>query len=427
MESVARECLMDIAARGLGIDPLEFRRRNVISLADCPFQTVTGVVYEDVSPSETIEQAVAMLDYEGFRREQRAARGEGRYLGVGISSYVEPTSMGLGAIGTEVAQVRVEPTGAVTAVFGTASHGQGLETTLAQVVADNLGVDVEDVTVLQGDTAVAPFGGGTGGSRSAVMGGAAGRLAALELRAKVLDLAAHVLEAAVDDLELELGRVRVRGTPTKSVALRDLAARAFLGAGQLPAELSAGLEASVRFVPPMFTFSNATHVCTCEVDIRTGRVTLLRYIVSEDCGVMINPMVVEGQIAGGVVQGLGGVLLENMVYDEVGNPSTTTLLDYLVPTAADVPLIEYGHVVTPSKNPGGHKGMGEGGNIGSPAAVINAIGDALSPFGVVVTRQPLTADRILDLLEAARDRERTAAPEVRVEHSARGRMSRASA
>jgi carbon-monoxide dehydrogenase large subunit len=271
---------------------------------------------------------------------------------------------------------------------------------MAQVAADELGVDVADVRVIQGDTAVTPFGPGTGGSRSAVVVGGATREAAQEVRAKLLNIAAHQLEAAVDDLVIADGRVHVAGTPTRGTTVGDIARIAYLDNAALPADQGPGLEAHSRFSPKdRFTWSNACHMCICEVEPATGAVTILRYVVSEDCGVMINPSVVEGQIAGGVVQGIGGALYEHMKYDDEGNPLATTFVDYLLPTAAEVPLIEYGHVETPSPtNPGGHKGMGEGGAIASPPAVINAVADALAPLGVTVRRQPLSPGEIVALL-----------------------------
>jgi len=286
----------------------------------------------------------------------------------------------------------------VTVLLGTGSHGQGVETTMAQVVAEHLGVAIDDVVVVQGDTASAPFGAGTGGSRTAVVAGGAARAASLEVRDKVVEIAAHLLEAAPEDLDVEDGRVAVRGTPTRGVTVAEVAAVAYNAPDELPAELPPGLEATVSYQAPPITWSNACHVCTVEVDPDTGVVTILRYVVSEDCGVMINPMIVEGQIAGGVVQGVGGVLYEHLVYDDQGTPLTTTFLDYLVPTATEAPDIEYGHIETRSPTPGGHKGMGEGGAIGSPPAVFNAVADALARRGVKVTEQPLTPSRILAAL-----------------------------
>jgi carbon-monoxide dehydrogenase large subunit len=318
-----------------------------------------------------------MLDYEGFRRAQADARREGRRLGVGISLFIEPTAPGAGSlIGTEAAHVKVSPGGQVTVALGTCGHGQSLATTMAQVVADELGVDVGDVVVREGDTALVPFGGGTGGSRSGVMGGAAAHTAAGQVRDKVVTLAADLLEAAPEDLDIEHGRISVRGSPSRGITLADVARVAYLATAKLPSGAEAGLEAVARYSTPGITFANACHICTVELE-PTGRVAIDRYIVSEDCGVMINPMVVEGQIAGGVVQGIGGVLHEQFVYDEGGNPLTATLLDYLIPTSTEVPLLEIGHLQTPAAGPGGYKGVGEGGAIGSVPAVRNAISDAL--------------------------------------------------
>jgi carbon-monoxide dehydrogenase large subunit len=400
-ETVAREEMMDLVAREVGIDPLELRRRNVVRVEELPYATATGMMLEHVTPAETLEQAVEIIEYDAFRAEQRRAFDEdGRLLGIGIGLYVEPTSMGAGNLGVETATVRIQPSGKVTVLLGTGSHGQGVETTMAQVVAEYLGVELEDVVVVQGDTASAPFGAGTGGSRTAVIAGGATREASINVREKVVQIAAHLLEAAADDLDVEGGRVSVRGTPTRGVTLADVARLAMNDPGQLPPEIDRGLESTVTYQAPPITWSNACHVCTVEVDARTGQVEVLRYVVSEDCGVMINPMIVEGQIAGGVVQGIGGVLYEHVVYDEDGNPLTTTFMDYLVPTSTEVPMIEYGHVETRSPTPGGHKGMGEGGAIGSPPAVFNAVADALALRGVKVTEQPLTPDRILEKLRA---------------------------
>jgi len=398
-ESVAREEMVDLVARAIGMDPLELRRRNVVRADELPFTTAMGMELDHVTPAETLEQAVEILGYEAFRDEQRRAfEHEGRLLGVGIGLYVEPTSMSSGPIGVETATVRVQPSGTVTVMLGTGSHGQGVETTMAQVVAEHLGVELDDVVVVQGDTASAPFGAGTGGSRTAVVAGGAARAASLDVREKAVLIAAHLLEAAPEDVELEDGRAYVRGTPSRGVGLADVARLAYNDPGALPAGVAPGLEATVSYQAPPITWSNACHACTVEVDAQTGIVTVARYVVSEDCGVMINPMIVEGQIAGGVVQGIGGVLYEHVVYDEAGTPLTTTFLDYLVPTASEVPTIEYGHIETRSSTPGGHKGMGEGGAIGSPPAVFNAVADALALRGVKVTEQPLTPSRILEAL-----------------------------
>ena len=345
-ESLVREVVLDIAARRIGIDPAELRRRNLLSAADMPFANPNGMPYDHMASLETLERALSILDYDAFRAAQSAARASGRYLGVGISCYAEPTSAAFGYYATEGATIRIEPSGKVNVYVAGGSTGNSLETTVIQLAADALGADIDDVATIQGDTAVTPFGAGTGGSRSGPMtAGAVGETAAI-LRAKLTALAAHKLEAAEPDIELANSRAGVRGDPdAPSVSFAELADIAYFQPYALPPGMPAGLEASGRYAPssPML-WATATHVCTCEVDVTTGAVKLLRYIVGEDCGHMINPNVVEGQIAGGVVQGIGGALLEELAYDGDGNPVATTFMDYLLPTAADVPLIEYGHV-----------------------------------------------------------------------------------
>ena len=304
---------------------------------------------------------------------------------------------------TDGAWIRIGTNGRVDVAHSGSSHGQSLETTVAQVAADELGVDIDQIRVVQGDTDATPLGPGTGGSRSAVIVGGAVRLAAREVRAKVADIVAHLLEATPEDIEVVDGRAQVIGTPTRGMTLREVATKAYAEPGTLPPGMAPGLEAQARYAPDSFcTWSNACHVCVCEVDPATGHVEILRYLVSEDCGVMINPNVVEGQIAGGVVQGIGGVLYEHLPIDEDGNPLASTFVDYLLPTTTEVPEIEYGHVETPApSNPGGHKGMGEGGAIGAPPAVINAVADALAPLGVVINSQPLGPADVVALIEAA--------------------------
>lgn len=399
-ESVAREVLLDVAARRVGIDPIELRRRNLLQSDDLPYASATGFVYDHITPSETFEHALELLDYEAFRREQMEAREGGRYLGVGTCTFVEPTSPGYGIYGTEGATIRIEPSGTVTVLVTGGSSGNSIETTVVQLVADALSVDIDDVATIQGDTAVTPVGAGACGSRSASMTAGAVAEAGTVLRNRILALAGHHLEAAVEDLELAGGgRVSVVGTPSIGVTYAELAQLADSSPQGSSPGTPAGLEATGCYtasIPQVWT--NATHVCTCEVDVETGRVQLLRYIVTEDCGPMINPAVVEGQIDGGTVQGIGGVLYEHLVYDDHGNPLTTTFMDYLLPTAAEVPLIEHGHIETPGPGPGGYKGVGEGGAIGAPPAVINAVADALAPFGVTITDQPLSPPRIVALL-----------------------------
>ena len=399
METVGREMMMDLVARRLGIDPLDFRRRNVIEQAELPHTTATGRVYEQISPAETLEQAAELIGYQSFRAEQAQARAQGRLLGLGLSLFIEPTSMGRGALGAEGAVVRVEPDGSVTVSMGTGSHGQSLETTIAQVVADELGVEMERVALRQGDGT--PYGFGTGGSRSAVIAGGAARAAASEVRSRIERIAAHLLEAAPEDVMVDRGSAFVAGTPALRISVAEVADAAYRRPESLPAGVPEGLEHTARYRAPEVTHSNAAHACICEIDSGTGVVRILQYVVSEDCGNMVNPMIVEGQIAGGVVQGIGGALYEWAPYDGDGNPRATTLLDYIMPTAAEVPILEHGHVVTPSDTPGGHKGVGEGGAIGAPACVVNAVNDALAPLGIRLSRQPLTPDAIISAIAEA--------------------------
>jgi carbon-monoxide dehydrogenase large subunit len=399
-ESLAREVLLDIAARQMDMDPVELRRRNLLRRDELPYKNPNGMAYDSISPRETFEQALDMLDYAAFRAEQAEARRAGRYLGVGLSNYVEPSTPGYGCYATEAATIRVEASGRVSVYIAGGSSGNSIETTVVQLAADALGAKIEDVDTIQGDTAVTGFGAGTAGSRSASMTAGAVRETASVLRDRILAIAAHRFKVAVDDIELADSRASVRGTPASCISLKELAALAS-DPSSLPPDVPPGLEASACYTastPSIWV--NATHLCTCEVDVTTGRVQLLRYIVSEDCGPMINPNVVEGQIAGGTVQGIGGVLYEHLATDADGNPIATTFMDYLLPTAAEVPPIEFGHIETPSPGPGGYKGVGEGGAIGAPPAVVNAVADALAPFGVKVTRLPLSPDRIVALLES---------------------------
>jgi carbon-monoxide dehydrogenase large subunit len=398
-ESVAREVLLDIAARRIGLDPADLRRRNLLSQADLPYKNPNGMTYESITPRETFEQTLAALDYDAFRKEQAEARGNGRYLGVGISNYVEPTTPGHGYYGTEAATIRIEPSGRVNVYIAGGSAGNSLETTVVQLAADALGADLDDISTIQGDTAVTGFGAGVAGSRSASMTAGAVRETATILRDRIAAIAAHKLEAAVEDIELAGSRASVRGTPSVGLSFGELASLAYFEPSALPPEVPAGLEATARYTAETGSiWVNATHACTCEVDVSTGQVELLRYIVGEDCGPMINPAVVEGQIAGGVVQGIGGVLFEHLAYDEDGNPLATTFMDYLLPTATEIPTIEYVHVETPSAGPGGYKGVGEGGAIGAPPAVVNAVADALAPFDVTITHLPLGPSQIMELL-----------------------------
>lgn len=398
-ETLAREILLDIAARRMGIDPVALRRRNLLRRDEMPYANPNGMPYDHVAPIETFEQAVKILDHEGFRREQADALANGRYLGLGFSAYIEPTGAATGHLATEGCTVRMEPTGTINVYVNGGSSGNSLETTVVQLTADALGADIDDVATIQGDTAITPYGAGTQGSRSGPMTAGAVSEAGTILRRKVVALAAHRLGVAQSDVELARSTAAVRGDPSRHVTFGELAHLAHYSPQLLPPGMSPELEATARYVATApILWSNATHACTCEVDVATGRVTLLRYIVSEDVGPMINPNVVEGQIAGGTVQGIGGALMEDLVYDDDGNPLATTFVDYLLPTATEVPPIEFGHVEIPGPGPGGYKGAGEGGAIGSVPAVINAVNDALAPLGVAVTRLPATPASIAALL-----------------------------
>jgi carbon-monoxide dehydrogenase large subunit len=398
------ERLLDLGAQKLGIDPAEIRLRNMIRKEEHPYRTIVGAEIESGSHQEALRQALEMLGYSDFRKKQEDGRKQGCYLGVGLAAYVEGTapssqafqSIGLDLGGYESATIRMDADGNVTVLVGTHSHGQSHETTFAQVAAQELGVPLSAIKVIEGDTTAVPFGWGTWGSRSAVTGGGAVINASRKLRDKLLRVASRLSEVPTDALELADGLVRrksdnVAVAPIRQIAQHILFARA---TGEEP-----GLDVTAHYEPPLSTHANATHLATVEVDIETGQIKLLRYIVVEDCGTMINPLVVDGQIQGGVAQGIGTAMYEHAVYDENGQFLTGTLMDYLIPTAVDVPRVEIGHIETPSPyTPNGIKGMGEGGAIAPPAAIANAVADALSPFGVRVTEIPLTPERVLNLL-----------------------------
>ncbi|TMA53017.1 MAG: xanthine dehydrogenase family protein [Deltaproteobacteria bacterium] len=393
------ERLLDLGAQKLGLDPAELRLRNMIRKEDHPYTSIIGAEIESGSHQESLQMALEMLGYQDFRAQQQKGQAQGRYIGVGLGCYVEGTApssqafqaMGLALGGYESATVRMDATGKVTVLVGTHSHGQSHETTLAQVAADELGVPLADVKVIEGDTTAVPYGWGTWGSRSAVTGGGAIILASRKLREKLLRVASRLSEVPADDLELAEGVVRRKTDGTTLVPLKEIAYRIVSAPAGLPAGEEPGLDATAHYEPPPSTHANATHLATVEVDIETGQVKILRYIVVEDCGTIINPLVVNGQIQGGVAQGIGTALYEQVVYDENGQFLTGTLMDYLAPTAVDVPQVEIGHIESPSPyTPGGIKGMGEGGAIAPPAAIANA------------NEVPLTPERVLKLIDRGR-------------------------
>jgi aerobic carbon-monoxide dehydrogenase large subunit len=403
LESLVRETLLDKAARQIGIDPIEIRRRNLVTAADQPMTTTMDITVTDITPAECLEMLVSHLDVPAFRREQSAARAEGRYLGLGVAAYVEPTAVAgiMTPLTGETAHVRIEPTGKVTAMLTTHSQGHGTATTMAQVIADRLGVPYDEVTVYEGDSAIGGYSPGAAGSRQGVIGGGASWRAAELLADKVKRVAAHLYNASAEAITIVDGIIHIEGAPEMSRPLREVAEIAYGEPFRLPEGAETGLEAQFRYQPPPMTFTSAAHACIVEVDADTGFVKILRWISSEDCGTMINPGVVEGQIAGGLAQAIGQVLLEEMPYDARGNPLAATFKDYLMPAYTDVPDFEYLHANTPSQTIGGIRGVGEGGAIIGPPTLVNAIADALAPFGEVPLRLPLTPTRLLDVIDGA--------------------------
>ena len=409
------ELLMDEAARALGLPADEIRRRNLLRPDELPYTSPTGNVYDSGSHLESLEQAVAGLPPDGLAARRRDAASRGRLLGVGYASFVElsaPGAMFYGAKGAPITahdqvEVTVQPDGSVTVVLGTPGQGQGLHTTAAQVVADNLGVRLEDVRVLSGDTAVAPHGSGVWASRSAVVSAGAAAAAAVEVRRRLLVVASSVLEADPADLEMSEGLIGVRGVPSTRLPVREIAQVAYWGTHGLPPGTEVGLGAVGSYSGPPYTFNNGTHVAVVEVERATGLVRVVDYLVVEDCGVLINPDIVDGQIRGGVAQGLGGALLEHVIHDAIGQPQTSTMLDYLLPTPFDVPDIRIAHIETPAPTTSlGTKGVGEAGTAGAPAALHCAVNDALARAGAAgVWQQPIRPADVLAALSGARDGE----------------------
>ncbi len=408
----AIERAIEALAREVGIDPVEIRRRNFIAADAFPYETAAGLTYDSGNYDGALDESLRIAGYEGLRAEQdaRRARGDTKHLGVGISVYVEMCGLApsrllgqlsFGAGGWEHAEVRVLPTCKVEVITGTAPHGQGHETSWAMIVADRLGVPVEDVEVLHSDTAISHLGLDTYGSRSLAVGGTAIFKACDKVIDKARTIAAHHLEAAEEDLEFVDGTFRVRGTPTRLLPIQAIAFEAFT-AHNLPDGIEPNLTASASYDPENFTFPFGAHIAVVEVDQETGHVDLLRYIAVDDCGNQVNPLIVEGQVHGGVVQGVAQALFEEAVYDEAGQLRTASLADYLVPSAAEMPSLELGHTVTPSPvTPMGVKGVGEAGTIGAAPAVVNAVVDALSPLGVTEVPMPASPERVWTAIQEA--------------------------
>ena len=413
LESLAREVLIDRAARQIGLDAIELRRRTLITRAEQPCTTPMGLQLEDISPAECLEELLKHVDVAAFRIEQAEARKQGRYLGIGFATYIEPTagSTGISVLMSESAHIRIEPNGKVTAVVSTHSQGHGTQTTMAQVIAERLGVAFTDVTVYEDDSSRGGYGSGAYGSRQAVAGGGACIRAADLLADKIRNAAAHLFEVKPEDVFLREGNVHILSSDKQqTVALSVISDLAYTEPDRMP-EGNAGLEVQYRYRPPPITMTSAAHCCIVEVDAETGFVKIKRWVTSEDCGVMINPAVVEGQIAGGLAQAIGSVLMEEVHYDPRGNPTSVTYKDYMLPTIFDVPEFEYHHGASaPSKAEGGFRGVGEGGCIVGPPTLVNAIADALIPFGELKLEFPLTPPRLLAHIEGRPEIAEKAAP-----------------
>ena len=399
------ERMLDLAAARLELDRVAIRERNLIQPGEFPYDV--GLVSRDGGPRrydsgnypECLRRLVEAVGWDGVRAQQERARAEGRWLGVGLALFVEDTGLGP----YEGIRVRVDPAGQVFVFSGTSSQGQSHETTLAQIVADGLALPLERVTVVPGDTAGIPYGVGTFASRVAVLAGTSAARATAEVREKAIAVAASQLEAAAQDLVLEDGRIGVRGAPGRGLTLAQVATLASTPRPgyAMPAGMDPGLEAAAYVPVSQSTYSSGAHAAVVEVDPETGLIKILRYVAVDDCGTMINPMIVEGQVHGGIAHGIGNAFLEEVVYDSAGQLMTGTLMDYALPRAADVPRLEVHHVVTPSPlNPLGVKGAGEGGTLPAPAAIANAVADALRPLGVEVTEMPLTRERLWRRVQA---------------------------
>jgi len=391
------ERLMDRVAQELKIDPVKVRRVNFPTAKEFPFKTATGLAYDSGNYQLALNKALKLAGYEKLRREQKRLRSRGRYLGIGISTYVEICAMGPGF--WEYGKVEVEPSGEVKVYSGASPHGQGQKTSFAQIVADQLGVAMDDVTVIHGDTASVAKGIGTFGSRATAVGGIAVYQAAEKVREKARELASHLLEVDVDDLVFTDGRFNVKGVPKRALTIQQIARQA-REAKNLPKEMTAALVADATFEPANFTFPFGTHICVVEVETQTGNVEIKKYVAVDDCGKVINPLLVDGQIQGGIAQGIGQALYEGVVYDDNGQLLTGSLMDYALPRAANLPRLQLARTETPTPvNPLGIKGIGEAGTIGSTPAVVSAVVDALAPFGVTHIDMPLTPQKLWSLCQ----------------------------
>jgi carbon-monoxide dehydrogenase large subunit len=408
----AIERAMDALARKMGIGPDEIRRRNFIPTEAFPYTSAGGLLFDSGNYAPNLAKALELVRWDERKADQAKRRAEGSSieLGLGISTYVEMcglapsrvlASLNYSAGGWEAAQVRVLPTGTVQVVTGTSPHGQGHETSWSMLVADKLGVDPQNVEVIHGDTGTGPQGLDTYGSRSLAVGGTAIVMAADKVIDKARAIAAHQLEVAEDDLTFTDGKFQVAGSPDKELSIQALAFGAFT-AHDLPDGMEPNLQGAVSWDPPNFVFPFGSHIAVVEIDTETGRIELVDYIAVDDCGNQVNPLIVEGQVHGGIAQGVAQALFEGAVYDEDGNLKNPTFMDYLVPSAAELPSFTLDHTTTPSPtNPIGAKGVGEAGTIASTPAVMNAIADALSPYGITDIEMPATPQRVWEAIQAA--------------------------
>ena len=406
------ERMVDLLATELGMDGAELRRRNFIQPDEFPYTSLFHT-FDNGEYEMCLDQGLALGRYEEWQRRRDEAREEGRHIGVGLSFYVENTALGpsrqmnqggLNQGGYDISNIRMEPGGEVTVYTGLCEMGQGFTNGLAQMAAETIGLHPDQVTVVSGDTDKCPYTGhATGASRSAAVGGAAVRKASLALRERIAEIAAHMLEASAADLVMEDGEIWVQGSPARSITTADVGRAAYLRAIDLPPDVDPGLEVIEVFDPPQMAWPYGLNLAVVEVDIETGAVEVLDYAVFHDCGTMLNPMIVEGQIHGGTAQGIAAALYEQITYDVAGQPLTTNMADYLIPSAVELPEFRLGHIINPSPViPGGMKGVGEAGIIGPPAAMVNAIEDALRPYGVTFTETPVTPQRIHEALAAPR-------------------------
>ncbi|MDQ3519766.1 MAG: molybdopterin-dependent oxidoreductase [Gemmatimonadota bacterium] len=407
------ERMVDLGARALSLDPTELRRRNFIPPDKFPYQTPVALTYDSGNYVPALDRALEMLGYEALRAEQAEARKEGRYIGIGFATYIEACGLApsnvVGSLGAqaglwESATVRIHPTGKVTVFTGSHSHGQGHETTFSQLVAGEMGIPYEDVEIVHGDTGRVPFGMGTYGSRSGAVGGTAIHMSIEKIKEKAKRIAAHLLEAAPEDIELDAGKFSVRGSADRSKSWFDVSLAAYL-AHNIPQGMEPGLDSTSFYDPTNFTYPFGAHIAVVEVDAETGKTELIRYVAVDDVGNVINPMIVDGQLHGGITQGVAQALWEHGVYDESGQLVTASLMDYSIPKADQLPMFETDRTVTPSPvNPLGMKGAGEAGSIASPVAVANAVMDALAPFGIAHIDMPLTPGRVWQAIQDAPNR-----------------------